>query len=617
MIRNLIRCGAFLGAIGLGACELKVINPNNPSQVQVKTTPTDLDNFLGSLYRRWHSGLYGTTGNVWGMANIASFENYSTLANNCQNQRYTIPDAPANNNQVGNSCNGEQNFVYFRLAETARGASDVLRRMDDGLTFGSPAQDARNRAFAEFIRGISLGYVAMVYDSAAIITPGDPITPQGTAEPGELAKYKDVFAEAMLALGNAITAATAAQTATGGANFPLPPGWMFTSQPATVTATEFIKIVRSYRARIRAGVVRYPNAAACAAGGSQNVCADELTADNVDWAAVRDDAQNGLTQDLRITTSTVTGPNMSWTNQWYSYTTWHQMTPFIVGQADSSGAYAAWIATPIAGRGPGVFIMATPDQRWPQGTTRATQRADFTLAGTTGNAADPGCSNANQVCKRFFRNRDVSDPVSSGWGVSQYDHTRFYSWKTSGSGGTGQNGPFPFFLKAELDMLQAEALFRLGDLAGAMALVNITRTACGFGAVPAGCTARPAGNGLTGEPGGGLPALVAADNTTPVPGGNACVPKRPVNAINAGGGTVICGTLFDALKWEKRMEEAYSHFAPWFFDERRWGDLAINTAVDWAPPYEDLQTRFRIGLQIYSTGGPVPYHRAAQSGYGW
>ncbi len=207
--------------------------------------------------------------------------------------------------------------------------------------------------------------------------------------------------------------------------------------------------------------------------------------------------------------------------------------------------------------------------------------------------------------------------MSNNWGASQYDHTRYYSWRTSGTG-TGQNGPFPFFLKAENDLIQAEAEFRLGNFAAVLPLVNRTRAACGPGGVPAGCTPRPAGNGLPGEPGGGLPALTAADNTTPVPGGDTnCVPKRAVNAANEGGGTVVCGTLFDALKWEKRIETAYSHFAPWFFNHRRWGDLAINAPVDWAPPYEDLQTRFRVGLQIYSTGGPVPYHRAARSGYGW
>ena len=607
-IRTLVQYGALLGAFGLGGCDLLVINPNNPSVVQVKGTPSDLDNYLGTLYRRWHSALYGRTGNVWGMMNIMSFENYSTLANNCQNRSYPVPEAAPADNQIGNACAGEQAAIYNIASETARGAADVLRRMNDGLSFGSPGQDKRNRAFAEFIRGISLGYIALIYDSAAVITPADPLTPAGTAEPGELAKYKTVFAEALVALQNSLDNA-GDPAASGAGGFPLPANWMFTNQPTSVTATEFIKIVRSYRARLRASVPRYPTAAACAAGGANNVCADEIVATDVDWAAVAADAQNGLTSDLRITTSSVTGPNMSWPGTWFSYTTWHQMTPFIAGMADASGAYAAWIALPVASRGVGsVFFMQTPDQRWPQGADRAAQRLDFEIQ---------NCSSANQVCKRFFVNRNTPEPVTNTWGVSQYDHARFISWRTSGTAGTGQDGPYPFFTKAEVDLLQAEALFRQSQFAAVLPLVNRTRTACGPGGVPAGCTARPAGNGLTNEPGGGLPALVAADNTTPVPGGDACVPKRPVNATNAGGGTVVCGTLFDALKWEKRMETAYTHFAGWYFDSRRWGDLAKGVPVDWAPPYQDLQVRLRAGLQIYSTGGPNPYHQAAQSGYGW
>jgi hypothetical protein len=597
--------------VGLGACslDLVIINPNDPSQVQVKGTPADLDNFLGSLYRRWHSGLYGTTGNVWGMMNIMSFENYSTLANNCQNRSYPVPSAAPADNQLGNACQGEQALIYNRHSETGRGAADVLRRMNEGLSFGSPGQDARNRAFAEFIRGISLGYLAIVYDSSAMTKPDDPLSPAGTAEPGELSKYPAVAEEALLALQNAVDAASD-PVASGPGGFPLPSNWMFTAQPASVTAAEFIKIVWSYRARIRASVVRYPDAAACAAGGANNTCAEEITAADVDWAAVAADAENGISGDLRITTSTVTGPANAWVNQWLTYTTWHQMTPFIAGMADTTGSYAAWLGLPLDQRGVGsVFFMQTPDQRWPKGSTRGEQRDDLDFS---------ECAGANQVCKRFFVNRSSSDPVVNQWGVSQYDFTRFISWKTSGNSGTGQNGPMVFMTKAEMDLLQAEALFRQGNFAGVLPLVNRTRTACGPGNVPAGCSARPAGNGLTGEPGGGLPALVAADNSTPVPGGsNGCVPKRAVNAADGGGGTVTCGTLWDALKWEKRMETAYTTFAPWFLDSRRWGDLPEGAPVDWATPYQDLQVRLRTGLAIYSTGGPNPYHGAALSSYGW
>ncbi|HTL04656.1 MAG TPA: hypothetical protein VL241_02850 [Gemmatimonadales bacterium] len=630
MNRTLIRCGLLAATFAVGACnfeeKLAVDNPNDPGFNAVKGTPADLENFLGSLYRRWHSALYGTTTTVWGMAGVMSFEDFSTLSNNCQGQRVGIPRA-SNDNAVGNGCNGEQSTVYNRHAETARGAADALRRINAGLTFGSAALDARNRAWAEFIRGISLGYLALVYDSAATASAADSVSASGTAVAGQLVQYREVMDSALVALDNAETAVSTP----GLPNYPS--NWMFTT--ATLTPTYLKQIIRSYKARFRANVARYPSLAACTAGNpNQTNCAEEATATTVDWAKVIADAQNGITSDLLITTSTTTGPNMSWVNQWYSYGTWHQMTPFIFGMADKSGAYDAWIAQPLGTRGAGTpFLLQTDDQRFPQGATRAAQQADFTVAGTTGVATNPGCTVASTTCKRYFRNRDGSDPAASpSWGASQYDHVRHYSWKTSGTG-TGQNGPFPFFTVAELNMLEAEGQIRTGNFAAAAALIDKTRSTCGYGSVPAGCTVRSTGNGpsitwapvgggsnVTAPIGGGLPKLagVIADNSTPVPGGSACVPRIPVGASETGGGTTTCGNLFEAMKWEKRIEEAYTAFSSWYFDGRRWGDLPILTPVHWAVPYADLQVRLRTAPQVYSTGGGTnPTGNAARSGYGW
>ncbi|HET9513053.1 MAG TPA: hypothetical protein VFO95_03910 [Gemmatimonadales bacterium] len=564
MLRSILRCGALVGTLGLAACDLEVLNENQPSREQIKTQVADLENFLGTQYRRWHSALYGVTGNVWGMANVMSFENFSTLSNNCQGQRVGIP-RPPNDNQVGNVCDGEQALVYNRMSEVARGMADVLRRMNEsGFTFGTAGQDARNRAFAEFLRGVSMGYLAMVYDSAAAVSAADEVV-GGTAVAEELAHYTVVLDSAFVALQNALDASPGMMA--------VPPTWL-ASAAGAMAEPEFVRLVRSYRARLRANVARTP-----------------AERDAVDWNAVIDDALNGITADHRVVTNTVTGPTMTWVSQWYAYTTWHQMTPFIVGMGDVSGSYAVWISEPLDTRGSDAkFFMITPDLRFPQGATRAEQQADFTLAGD-GTEENPGCSGPGQTCERYFRNRDVADPPASpNWGGSQYDHVRFYSWRTAGSGGTGNNGPFPFFTKAELDLLAAEGYIRIDNPAAALPLVNNTRTA-----------------------NGGLPALVSADTVTAVPGGAAgCVPKRPVNAGHGGGGTVTCGTLWDALKWEKRIETAYTHFAAWFLDGRGWGDLPQGTPLDWAPPFQELQARFRVGSQIYT-----PTATAGVSSYGW
>ncbi len=559
MIRTMIRYGVLAGAVVLGACELAVQNPNQPETERVLKTAADVENLLGTQYLRWHIAIYGSLSNVWGMANVQSFEDYSSLSNNCMGQRVGIPRA-GNDNTIGNGCATEQSRMYFIDSEVARITSNVLAKLDDPtFTLGSPAQDARARAFAQFVRGLALGYLALVYDQAAIVTPQ-----MSTQDAGTLVGYNEVMAAALDALQKSLDAANL--TVTGANGFPLPGGWI--PGPTSMTQAEFIKLVRTYRARLRASVARTPTERAA-----------------VNWDLVIADAQNGITADHLNTTNTVTGPFNSWLAQWLTFTTWHQMTPFVIGMADNSGAYSAWISAAIDNRGTASsFFMVTDDKRFPQGATRAAQQTDFAIT---------SCSTPSTPCKRYFVNRPSGNDTFSGssWGWSNYDFVRFYSWRTSGDG-TGQNGKLIFFTKAELDLLQAEGQIRKGNYAAAAALINNSRVA-----------------------NGGLPAITAFDATSPVPGGAACVPKVPANASAGGGATVSCGNMFEAMKWEKRVETAYTHFGAWFLDSRGWGDLPEGTGVHWAAPFQDLQAR---GEAIYSTGGTTGNTGSAVKGtYGW
>lgn len=552
-------------AVGLVACdeELAVTNPNAGETARVLGTPLDAENLLGTYYRRWSSGVYGSTTNLEGMANMLSLMNYSSLANNCQNAR-TPFQGVANGNAPGNVCAGEQSRLYVIMGEVQRVASSFLREMKSGgLTLGSPARDNRARAYGEFLRGLSLGYTALMYDSSAIIT--DATSPE---DAGALFNYTVVADSAYAALDRAITLTNAPATGTGG--FPLPGTWI--PSPTVFNAVEFTRLVRSYRARIRANMARTPAERAAA-----------------NWDAIVADAAGGITANHLITTNTVTGPGNSWRQQYFTAGNWHQMPPFFIGMADTSGSYASWIRTPLGDRGSGgvMFVMATPDTRFPQGTTRAEQQADFNVQ---------SCAAAATTCKRYYVNRPIGgdQAIGQGFGWSAYDNVRFHSWNTAGDAGAARNGNTVFFTKAENDLLRAEGLFRRGDLPGAVALVNLTRTAAGLPA---------------------LPATIGA--TAPVPGNNACVPKVPVGpAFN----TVACGTLWEALKYEKRIETAYTHYAPWFLDGRGWGDLPKDTPLFWATPFGDLQARGKDISVIYGTGlgaGNAPNSVSATSVYGW
>jgi hypothetical protein len=566
MIRNLKRCAALLTALALGACkdELVVTNPDQPDAGRALSSPGDVENMMGGYYKRWHEGLYRNLGNVEGMANVMSFQNFSSLANNCQNGRLPFSGA-FNDNSIGNVCKEEQQRVYFVESEVNRVATTLMAKvLNDKLDIGQPGTTARNNrflAFGEFLRGISLGYLAMFYDSAAVVTVG-----QASADPGELSDYKVVFDTAMAAFQRAIDYANAPST--GGDGFPLPAGWI--PSPTTFTAQEFIRLVRSYRARIRANVARTPAERAA-----------------VNWDQVIADAQNGITSDHFNTTNSVSGPFRTWVQQYETYGLWHQMPPFVIGMADVSGSYAAWIAQPVGERGSGnqSFTMVTPDLRFPQGATRAAQQADFAIT---------SCQDAATPCKRYFVNRPAGGDqfAGSGWGWSNYDFVRFHSWRVSGDAGAGRNGNLPFFTKVELAMLQAEGLIRKGQFAQAAALINVTRVK------------------------NGLPPITEFNATAPVPGGANCVPKVPVAPYNV----IACGNMFEAMKWEKRIETAYTHFAPWFLDGRGWGDLAEGTALFWAVPYQDLQARGVAISAIYGAGagvGTAANSAAAKGTYGW
>lgn len=581
MTRIVLRFSILATAIGLTACDLEVRNPNDPETDRVLATPEDVESLLGSYYRRWHSPMYSTINNIWGMANVQSFENYSSLLNEAQNTRAGIP-RPPNDNTIGNVANSNQQRTYFTHGEVNRIATNIMRQLNGAdFTLGSPARDFRAKAFAEFLRGVSLGYLALFYDSAAVVH--EDLAPD---DGGVLVGYREVMDSAVAALARATAYADDSDAATGEDGFPLPPEWI----PSTTsfTVTEFKRLVRSYSARFRAGVARTPaERADVGAGGIVN------------WGAVILDAQNGIQADHDNITNTTTGPEKDWVATYQgTFREWHQMPPWVIGMGDTTGSYATWMALPLDARGAdgSVFFMATPDLRFPQGGSRTAQQADVTLA---------DCDDAATKCKRYFRNRPTANDVTAGlsWGFSQYDIIRFYSWFRSGDAGTGQNGAIVFFTRAENDLLEAEGHLRKAtpDYAAAAALINRTRAA--------GLDAN--GKAI----GGGLPPITVFNAVAPVPGGSSCVPKVPVSATSAGGGTLTCGNMMEALKWEKRIETAYTHYAGWFIDMRGWGDLASGTPLHWAPPYQDLQAR---RVPIYSTGVNTAGGMAAAAGtYGW
>jgi len=104
------------------------------------------------------------------------------------------------------------------------------------------------------------------------------------------------------------------------------------------------------------------------------------------------------------------------------------------------------------------------------------------------------------------------------------------------------------------------------------------------------------------------------DTISQIPGAGACVPRVPDAAAGAGPykGSK-CGTLWDAMKWEYRMETMYTGYGMWYFRRTRLGRSAGGTALYWPVPYEEMDTRRQT---FYPSGGAGNPGGAPRGNYG-
>ncbi|NJD11959.1 MAG: hypothetical protein FIB01_16455 [Gemmatimonadetes bacterium] len=530
--------------VGCSDSMLAVDNPNSPDRGRVLGSASDVEALASSQFQQVINATWNSIYAVDIGMMTASFMNSSGLANNGLGPRSGIPRQPIDNNR-GNAYQTD-NYRDFRYnTAVARNSADILARAKDA-GFKLPGGEGdlnRLKAFSHFTYGVSLGYLALTYDSAGIPRPTDT----GNVPP--LEGYPAIMTYGLAQFDSAIAYASKSGTSA------LPTAWLNGIGGPSVNMTDFIKITHSFAARLRAGVARTPTERAA-----------------VNWAKVIEDANAGITANLDIFFS----PSNGWDHAWMDATlhfrdsNWHQMNYYGIGFADTSGAFDAWLATARDSRAP--FLIKTPDARFPRGDTREAQNAD-----RGGQGAPTG--------GRYYRNRLAGlDQAALGWQNSYYDHYRFYAWSQA-----SRVGAKPYFTKAENDMLAAEGYIRTGNIAAAAALIDRTRASNGLAA-------------LTG---------VVTSASQQIPGGTGCVPRVPVGPNYT---TTACGTILDAMKWEKRMETGYTTYGAWFFDSRGWGDLPEGTPVMWPIPNQEQDARL---LPIYNLGGVGQVGGAGKSTYGF
>jgi hypothetical protein len=554
---------ALLGLLAAGAmgCNdlLNVPNENSADRARALARPGDVEALIGASYRQIFAATLGQNGDMLQVqAQVMAMENFGGSANFGFPQRANLPRL-----QMDNSRNNAVNLGNYNdfqvLHRAARQAAVGLSSVNNpAFTFfpTSASQVARAKAMAHFVIGAALGYESMMYDQGTIIGPNDNAS---DPTPLPMVPYDSVNRYAMRELDSALTYATPATTA---AAFPLPgSGNWFGNPGIAMTQAQFIGLVKGYKAKIASGVAR--NAADRAA---------------VNWVQIILDAQAfaaAWPTDFVLTMSTTNG----WDAAWYSNQSqasnanqWQEQWQFMIGMADTTTTdsvtatgrfpgcatqpYVCWLNTSYATKAP--FLIRTPDRRFPAGATRAVQQA-------VGQGQACGTPMPAGV---YIRNRSAPDWGGDPLAFSFYDNEKWAALFCAPS----RNGPFIMIATAELNLLAAEGMIRAGNFAGAATLIDLTRVARG-----------------------GLPPLagMAIVSAAQLIGPDAvhCVPHTPLIAANRSAGTVTCGTIMEAMKWEKRLEAGWTGPYVGFTDARGWQDLPAGTPIQWMVPYQEIDSR--------------------------
>jgi len=258
----------------------------------------------------------------------------------------------------------------------------------------------------------------------------------------------------------------------------------------------------------------------------------------VDWAEVLRRVDAGIQTDF----APVGQPDILWDD-------WKRLLARVrTGPPSDFGRPNYWLLGPADSTNGFVTWAATPVANRQPFQIRTKDRRIHGAGGPTtpGTYVGYNANNIFQVARGTYR-------------FSHYYFLRF------GTGTTWNSGPLPDMTVAEMDLLKAEALIRLNRAEEAVPLINKTRVANGQ-----------------------LPP-VTVQGPPDEPG---CVPRK----LNGN-----CGSLWDALRYEKKIEGLGVNAVTAFFDARGWQALPENTPVHFPVPGRELGT---LRMALYTFGGP-------------
>ena len=352
MRRNTIAIVATaLSGFVLGACQdLNVVNENLPDTERALQQPSAVEEVIKSSLPIFYGAATSNSQDIWGYYPIIANEFARTavvrqfqpsaeprvaLKNDPLADEVWLPRSPwdRHNSGLANAIDGLHRIINdgLRIMTLNQGATQVTDNTD------------RARIWGKVLEGLHLGYCGLIMDQCPLYTHND-VLPKGYDdlvkwEVEHLRPYNEVVAGAIGVLEDAIADIDASPAFTLPAN--AAPVWV---NGYTLTNLQVRQLANTIIARLLVYSARTPQERAA-----------------VNWQKVIAHTAEGLTYDF--------GPNLqsNITSSFYARlqgnTANDNIRPHydLIGPADTSGAYQAWVQKPLEQRNR--FDIATPDRR--------------------------------------------------------------------------------------------------------------------------------------------------------------------------------------------------------------------------------------------------------------
>ena len=488
--RALAFTGALAALVTATACktDLNVPNLNSPNVSQVIVTGADVQTVVGNTFFTMINGVY--TNDNLGLAVVAD-EGTSSYGNFGMRFNGQEPRIPFNN--LASASNDvivsktQWNAYYSALGS----ANDGLKAIAKGIVIVNAANTAQYKTFAQFMQGWIFAQLAMNFDQAFV-------SDESTVDPTTLVLVPyNTVATAALAKLDAAIAGFAGQTY-------VYPSQYVEDMPAS--ASQMAQLTNSIAARLMVEVSRT---------GAANTAAN--------WAKILTYANAGVTADRMISTTPANPLFSGWEYYGTNYD-WMRVDMRIIQAMDSTQP----------------FEFTT--QAGPPRATSADKRMGVVPATSYSNVLTETADFRYNTTSLFAVARGIY--FFSFWNFNRY---KYYTDESANPG----LGPTPVFLKAENDLIRAEALVRTGgDFNLAATLINNTRVTRG-----------------------GLPALT---------------------------GALTAAQLLSYIQYERLVELYHTHPNVGWGDARRFETMQVGSFRSLPVPAGELGT---LNLPIYTFGG--------------